>query len=381
MTADAEDTAAAKALNVAAPAAKIATAGAVDAAKHDRGATPMTTDRRLREQAMRRAVGANRNRTTGWQAIRVLSVCLAVGLGSSGAALAQQAGQKTFASAAEAADTLDTAVQNHDQAATLAILGPTGQDLISSGDAVADKNRQDSFAARYSTSHQFAASGDGRTFLYIGTENWPTPIPLRQNGSHWYFDTDYGKRESLYRQIGSDELNVIRVCAAVVDAQREYHDALHDGASEHQYAQRFRSTEGTQNGLFWEVKTGAQQESPLGSLVAEAAYDGYQHQASGQPHPFYGYIYRLLTSQGANASGGPRSYIVDGKMTGGFAMVAYPASDRDSGLMTFIDNQEGQVYQKDLGTDTGQIAGDMMACDPDATWQPANAAATVSASK
>jgi Protein of unknown function (DUF2950) len=149
-----------------------------------------------------------------------------------------------------------------------------------------------------------------------------------------------------------------KVCAAISDAQRDYYAALHDGASGHQYAQRLRSTAGTQDGLFWEVKAGAQPESPLGPLVAEAASEGYQHHATGQPHPFHGYLYRLLTSQGANAPGGARNYIIDGKMTGGFALVAYPVSYRDSGVMTFIVNRDGQIYQKDLGPNTGQTASE-----------------------
>ncbi len=323
----------------------------------------------------------NRKITTGLKAIRFLSFCLVVlGLGSGPAALAQQPGQKTFSSAAEAGDALDAAVQNHDDAAMLAILGPSGQDLISSGDLVVDKNKQDSFAAKYHASHQFAAAGDGRTFLYIGTENWPTPIPLRQNGSQWYFDTDYGKQEILYRRIGSNEIDAIKVCGAIADAQRDYYSTLHDGASLHQYAQKFRSTEGTQDGLFWVVKAGTQPESPLGPLVAEAAYEGYQHHTNTEPHPFHGYVYRMLTSQGANAAGGARSYIVDGKMTGGFALVAYPVNYRVSGVMTFVVDQDGQVYQKDLGPNTEQIASTMVSYDPDTTWQPANKA-TVAAQK
>ncbi len=329
---------------------------------------------------MLHSINGNRRITSGWLALWVLSVSLVLGLCTARATLAQQAGQKTFTSAAEAADALDAAVRNHDEAAMLAILGPSGQDLISSGDPVADKNKQDSFAAQYQASHQFAAAGDGRTYLYIGTENWPNPIPLRQNGSQWYFDTDYGKQEILYRRIGANELDAIKVCGAIADAQRDYYSTLHDGASVHQYAQRFRSTAGTQDGLYWEVKAGAQPESPLGPLVAEAAYEGYQHQANGQPRPFHGYIYRLLTSQGANAPGGARSYIVDGKMTGGFALVAYPASYRDSGVMTFIVDQSGQVYQKDLGPNTDQIATEMVAYNPDATWQPTTEA-TVAAQK
>ena len=231
----------------------------------------MATNRRWREKAMRQPIGGDRRSTTGWLALPVLGVGFVLMLGCSQAALAQEPGQKAFNSATEATDAFAAAVGNHDEAAMLAILGPSGRDLISSGDPVADRNKQNTFAAQYHVSHQYAAAGDGRTFLYIGTENWPTPIPLQKNGSQWYFDTKYGKQEILYRRIGSDELNVIRVCAAIADAQRDYYAVLHDGASEHQYAQRFRSTAGTQDGLFWEVQAGVQPESPLGPLVAEAA--------------------------------------------------------------------------------------------------------------
>ena len=341
-----------------------------------RGST--AANRRWRGKAMRQTIDGNRRSTTGRRVLQVLFVSFVLGLGIAPAALAQEPGQKTFSSAMEATDAFAAAIQNHDEAAMLAILGPSGQDLISSGDPVADKDRQDTFAAKYRASHQFAGAADGRTFLYIGAENWPTPIPLRQNGSQWYFDTGYGKQEILFRRIGSNELDVIKVCGAIADAQRDYYSTLHDGASEHQYAQKFRSAAGTQDGLFWEVAAGAQSQSPLGPLVAEAASEGYQH--TGQPHPFHGYFYRLLTSQGANAPDGAKSYIVAGKMTGGFALLAYPASYRDSGVMTFIVNQDGQIYQKDLGPDTGQIAGAMVAYDPDASWQPANKA-TVAASK
>ncbi len=326
---------------------------------------------------MLQQIHGNRTRTTAWLALSVLSVCFVLGFCSARIALAQESGQKTFSSAAGAAAAFAEAAQNGDEAAMLAILGPSAKDLISSGDPVADKERHDTFAAKYRESHQFAGAADGRTFLYIGTENWPTPIPLRQNGSQWYFDTAYGKQEILFRRIGGNELDVIKVCGAIVDAEREYHDALHDGASDHQYAQRFHSAAGTQDGLYWQVKEGVQ-PSPLGPLVAEAASEGYEHTA--HPHPFHGYFYRLLTSQGAGAPGGAKSYIVAGKMTGGFALVAYPASYRDSGVMTFIVNQDGQVYQKDLGSNTDQIAGAMAAYDPDSTWQQVNKA-TVDASK
>ncbi|HTW86511.1 MAG TPA: DUF2950 domain-containing protein [Candidatus Binataceae bacterium] len=322
---------------------------------------------------MLQASDGNRSSATGRLAVWALCISIVLGLCGARAVMAQEPGQKTFGSALEATDAFAAAVQNHDEAAMLAILGPSGKDLISSGDPVADRNKQDSFAANYRESHQFAAAGDGRTFLYIGPNNWPTPIPLEKKGSQWYFDTNYGKQEILYRRIGADELNVIKVCAAIADAQRDYYAGLHDGASEHQYAQKFHSTPGMHNGLFWEVEAG-QPESPLGPLVAQAANEGYQHHANGQPQPFNGYFYRLLTSQGASAPGGAKSYMVDGKMTGGFAVVAYPATYRDSGVMTFMVNQDGQIYQKDLGPDTALIASKMVAYDPDSTWEAVNKA-------
>jgi hypothetical protein len=317
-----------------------------------------------------RAKGMVRWSAKGSLALQIWCVSLAA-FSSPWTALAQAPGQETFNSVAEATDAFATAVGNHDEAAMLAILGPSGKVLISSGDPVEDKNKQDTFASNYRVSHQFAAANDGRTFLYIGPNNWPTPIPLHKDGTQWYFDTDYGKQEILYRRIGSNELNVIKVCAAIVDAQEDYYATLHDGASEHQYAQKFRSSPGTQDGLYWEVKAGSQPpESPLGPLVAEAASEGYQRHNDNQPHPFHGYVYRLLTSQGANGPGGSRNYMVDGKMTGGFALTAYPVNYRDTGVMTFIVNQDGQVYQKDLGPDTAQIVSEMIAYDPDSTWQP-----------
>jgi Protein of unknown function (DUF2950) len=331
----------------------------------------MGANRRLRENTMPQSID-NRIGTTGCPASWILSLIVALALGVAPASFAQEPGQKTFSAVAEASDAFAAAVKNHDEAAMLAILGPSGNDLISSGDPVADKDHQDMFAAKYRAAHQFAAAGDGRTFLYIGNENFPTPIPIRQSGSQWYFDTDYGKQEILYRRIGSNELTVIKVCSEIADAQREYYAALHDGASEHQYAQKFHSTAGTQNGLYWEVNAGTQPQSPLGPLLADAAIEGYQ--SPGKHNPFHGYFYRILPGQGANAPGGAKSYIVDGKMTGGFAVVAYPVSYRDSGVMTFIVNKDGQVFQKDLGPDTDNLASTMASYDPDPTWQPANPA-------
>ena len=308
----------------------------------------------------------------GRLSLKILVLCLAVsGLGASRPGFAQESGQKTFSSPTAAGDALVAAAQKHDKQEMLAILGHSGRDLISSGDRIADKKNDDDFVEKYRQMHRFVTTRSGRLFIHIGAENWPLAIPLQRSSAKWYFDTSYGKQEVLYRRIGFNELNVIKVCQEIVSGEREYYAALHDSDSVHQYAQKFRSTPGKQDGLYWEIRSG-EPESPLGPLVAEAASEGYghhPHHAAGRPRPFHGYIYRLLTRQGAAAHGGGQNYIVDGKMTGGFALVAYPVRYRDSGVMTFVVNQDGQIYQKDLGPRTGQIASDMVEYNPDSTWQ------------
>jgi hypothetical protein len=318
----------------------------------------------------------NRASAGGWLTLKVALTGLLIGLvvgafGASRPTFAQEPGQKTFNSPAAAADALAAAAKKHDKQEMLAILGHSGEGLIYSGDRVADKENSDRFVEKYHQMHRFVTTGSGRVFLYIGAENWPLAIPLQKRGAKWYFDTAYGEQEVLYRRIGSNELNVIKVCQQIVNGEQEYYAALHDGDSVHHYAEKFRSTPGMQDGLYWEVKSG--EESPLGPLVAEAAGEGYKHRAhhaAGHPRPFHGYVYRLLTSQGPAAHGGAQNYIVDGKMTGGFALVAYPIRYRDSGVMTFVVNQDGQIYQKDLGPQTAQIASEMVEYNPDNTWQP-----------
>ena len=309
--------------------------------------------------------------TGGRLVLRALLILIGVviGLAISGPTFAQEAGQKSFNSLAEAGNAFAAAGAKHDKQEMLAILGPSAQDLVSSGDTIEDTESEDRFSKKYREMHRFVAAGGGRTFLYVGAENWPTPIPLQKSGSKWYFDTSFGRQEVLYRRIGSNELNVIQVCHEIVNGEQEYYGALHDADSVHQYARKFRSTPGKQDGLYWEVKSG-EPESPLGPMVAQASAEGYEHHdhAAAQPHPFHGYVYRLLTRQGATAAGGAQNYIVDGKMTGGFALVAYPVNYQVTGVMTFVVNQDGQIYQKDLGPQTEQIAAKITKYNPDKTW-------------
>ncbi|MFZ0964684.1 MAG: DUF2950 domain-containing protein [Terriglobia bacterium] len=279
--------------------------------------------------------------------------------------LAQQSGQKTFSSPEDASNALVAAAQNNDAKAMLDILGPEGKRLVSSGDEIEDARSRADFVKRYQQMHRLVKEPDGTTTLYIGAENWPTPIPLVNKGKLWYFDTEAGKKEILYRRVGRNELSAIRVCQELVAAQKEYYSTQHN-----EYAQQIISDEGRHDGLYWQAAAGEPQ-SPIGPLVAKAVAKGYSHSPIGAPTPYRGYFYHILTRQGANVPGGAKSYIVNGKMTGGFAFVAYPAEYRSSGVMTFIVNEEGVVYQKDLGARTDAIAKAMTEYNPNSTWQKA----------
>ena len=278
------------------------------------------------------------------------------------------AGQQTFSSAAEASTALITALRSDDQQALSKMLGPDAKDILSSGDETEDKNDRDQFIQKYEQMHRMVTEPDGTTTLYIGAENWPTPIPLVHAGNSWYFNTAAGKQEILYRRIGENELAVIQVCRELVDAEKEYYAQPHDGDSGKQYAQKFFSDPQMHNGLYWETVPG-QVESPIGSLVASAAIEGYIKDASQKPQPFQGYYFRIVKGQGASAAGGERSYLVGGKMTRGFAIVAYPAEYRSSGVMTFVVNQDGIVYEMDLGRQTDEIAKGLTRYDRDSSWR------------
>jgi hypothetical protein len=287
---------------------------------------------------------------------------------------AQQQGQKTFASAEEASNALFTAVQSNDEKALLDIFGPDGKQVVYSGDDVQDKAMHANFAKKYQEMHRLVNEPDGTTTLYIGAENWPAPIPLVHKGNVWYFDTEAGTREILYRRVGRNEITTIHVCQQLVAAQKDYFSESHNT-----YAQKFFSTEGQHDGLYWKVDTGAQQ-SPIGPLIASAVAEGYEQIPQGGPTPFHGYYFHVLYAQGRHAPGGSKTYLVRGKMTGGFAFVAYPAEYRSSGVMTFIVGSDGVVYEKDLGKNTESIVKAMKKFDPDSSWHKAEVEPEQSAS-
>jgi hypothetical protein len=279
--------------------------------------------------------------------------------------LAQQPGQKLFSSPEEASSALVAAMQSKNEKALLELLGPDEKEVISSGDPIEDLHTRADFVQRYLEMHRLVNEPDGTTTLYIGARNWPTPIPLVHNANGWYFETEAGKREILYRRIGRNEMSAIRICQGLAAAEHEYHEAQHS-----QYAQAIFSDEGQHNGLYWKVGAGEPQ-SPIGPLVANAVAQGYAPGRGGAPTPYRGYYFHILTMQGKHARGGAKHYIVDGKMTEGFAFVAYPAEYRSSGVMTFIVGSDGVVYQRDLGKTTDVIANSMRTYDPDSTWKEA----------
>ena len=277
--------------------------------------------------------------------------------------------QKGFASAEDAVEAFISALRSNDNKELLAIFGPTAEELISSGDPVSDKQRNESFVSRFDQKNSLSNEGD-KMVLVIGEEEWPFSIPLVKKGSQWFFDTRAGKEEILNRRIGDNELNTIQTMLAVVDAQREYAMKYHDGEGILEYAGKFGSDPGKKNGLYWETNEG-EEPSPLGKLVVLARAEGYTKETKDSPMPYHGYYFRMLKKQGKHAPGGAYDYVVKGKQIGGFAVVAYPAMYGNSGVMTFVVNHEGVVYEKDLARDTAKIAKAMTTYDPDKTWKAA----------
>lgn len=295
---------------------------------------------------------------------------------TAGQAPAAEPKQKTFASPEEAVKALVGALKAGDTKSLSALFGPKGKGLVSSGDPVADKAGRDRFISAYEEKNRMEGVGTDKTVLYVGKEDWPFPIPLVKKQGSWRFDTNEGRQELLARRIGRNELSVIQVCLTYVDAQREYALKDRDGDGLLAYAQKFASSPGKKDGLYWEAKEGDEQ-SPLGPLFAAAQKLGYTaKKPAGKPLPYHGYYYRILKAQGKNAPGGAYDYVVKGKMIGGFALVAYPAQYGSSGIMTFIVNHEGVVYQKNLGQDTEKTAQAMKLFDPDRTWKKAEKTAS-----
>jgi Protein of unknown function (DUF2950) len=276
--------------------------------------------------------------------------------------------RQVFPSPDAAVSALVAAGKADDMKTLGSILGPDADQVLSSGDPVADSNARNDFLRSYQEMHRLAYDDQGRVILYVGAQNWPVPIPLVKKNDGWVFDTAAGKEELLFRRIGRNELFTINVLQDLDNAQAEYASEGRDGESTGQFAQKILSDTGKHNGLYWEAGEG-QPESPIGPLVASATAQGYKKDSAENPVPFHGYYYKVLTRQGKNAPGGAKNYLVNGKMTNGFAYVAYPAEYRASGVMTFMVNQDGIIVQKDLGPDTAKLASEITEFNPDKTWQ------------
>jgi hypothetical protein len=276
--------------------------------------------------------------------------------------------QQAFKTPEEAATALATAVKSGDARDVVKVLGRDGVDIMFSGDEVADREARERFVGAYDAKHNVTIDGD-KALLVVGADDFPLPIPLVRRGADWKFDTAAGRLEVLYRRIGRNELDAIQTSLAYVDAQNEYAEKDRTGAGPGVYARRIISSAGKKDGLYWPAPDG--DASPLGELIAQASEEGYK--AGAGRTPYHGYYYRILTRQGPNAPGGVLDYVVKGKMIGGFGLLAYPAEYGNSGVMTFVVNHSGTVYQKDLGNSTASLAGRMTWFDPDQTWKKVDA--------
>ena len=311
----------------------------------------------------------NQKKRSMWRLGFAILTAVMMSAGFDQGLFAADVGQKSFKSPEEAVKALVDASKGNDKKELMAIFGPAGKELISSGDEVADQAGRDRFVRAYEATNRVVSENEKKVILHVGIKDWPFPIPIVKEGENWFFDTKAGKQEVLNRRIGRNELNTIQVCLAYVDAQREYALRSRDRGGLLEYAQKFGSEKGKKDGLYWEANEGEEQ-SPLGPLAAKAAREGYTRTKSGEkPSPYHGYYYKILKTQGENAMGGAYDYVVKGKMIGGFALVAYPAEYGNSGVMTFMVNHEGAVYQKDLGKETEKIAGAMKNYNPDKTWK------------
>lgn len=280
----------------------------------------------------------------------------------------QPAEQVSFATPDEAVAALVASLEKNSIEELRRMLGPGTDELLSSGDEVQDRAARETFIQQYSARHRLVAGGPNDVVLQVGEDDWPLPIPLVRRDARWYFDGAAGADEIVLRRIGGNELRTIDVMRGFVAAQDEYAATGHDGAPSGIYAQKLRSDPGKHNGLYWEVAAGEAQ-SPAGPFLAAATGEGYTAQ-QGSRAPYHGYLYRMLFSQGPDANGGERDYLVDGRLTGGFALLAYPDAYGASGVMTFVVNQDGVVWQRDLGENTAQTAASLEQFDPGRDWTP-----------
>lgn len=283
-----------------------------------------------------------------------------------------------FQTPEQAVDALVAALEAGDSNQLNLLFGPGSEELVSSGDAVADASGRQEFVAAYRAKHALVPAGDDRTELQVGEDDWPVPVPLVKRDDRWYFDGAEGADEIIYRRVGRNELGAIRVCRGFVDAQIEYASEGRDGNEPGLYAAFLISDEGRQNGLYWPTEEG-EPESPAGPFVAAAAGEGYRRATSGEPTPYHGYYYRMLYAQGPNASGGAREYFEEGRLVDGYALIAWPADYGVSGVKSFMVSQDGVVYEKDMGEETATAVTMIELFDPDASWskvEAADAAAT-----
>ena len=284
----------------------------------------------------------------------------------------------SFATPDEAVTALITAIEKNDVAGLGLLLGPGSEDILSSGDAVADKVGREGFVESYREQHELVADGDSRRVLQVGTTQWPLPVPVVLRDGRWYLDGADGADEIIYRRVGANELGAIATARGAVAAQEDYAAVAHDGNPAGVYAQKLVSDKGTQNGLYWPTAEG-ETPSPAGPFIANAAEEGYRAGAKGERLPYHGYYYRLLYGQGPAASGGARNYFRDGLLIDGFALIAWPAEYGVSGVQTFIVNQDGVVFQKDLGDDTATVVESIQDFDPDSSWTQVDEAAPTGA--
>ena len=300
----------------------------------------------------------------------IMTVVAVVTLGISPIGHAAEAQQKSFSSPEDAAKALIAAAKAGDAKAVAGILGPGSRAIVQSGDAIADRAAREQFVKSYEEANKLAKSGDAKAILSVGKDDWPFPIPIVKDAAGWRFDTKEGKEEILSRRIGRNELSAIQAVLAYVDAQREYYLRNPQNDKLLHYAQKIISAQGKRDGLYYPVKSG-EQASPLGPLFAGAKTVGYEKgkDASGKPVPYHGYYYRILKRQGPDAPGGAYDYVAQGRMIGGFALVAHPASYGNSGVMTFLVSHDGVVYEKDLGPETIAVAQKITQFNPDKSWK------------